>query len=52
VIWLPLSKEKQAVANRFQSPRPFGYFADDYDQDKERAALESAMRQVKQKPER
>jgi len=41
-----------AVANRFQSPRPAGYFADDYGPDKERVALESAMSKVKQKPER
>jgi len=41
-----------AVANRFQSPRPAGYFADDYGADKERAALESAMGKVAQKPER
>ncbi len=40
------------VANRFQSPRPAGYFADDYGQDKERVALESAMGRVKQKPGR
>ena len=32
-----------AVANRFQSPRPVGYFADDYGPDKERVALESAF---------
>jgi hypothetical protein len=31
------------VASRFQSPRPAGYFADDYGPDKERVALESAM---------
>jgi hypothetical protein len=41
-----------AVANRFQSPRPAGYFADDYGPDKKRVALESAMGKVKQKPER
>jgi uncharacterized membrane protein len=41
-----------AVANRFQSPRPAGYFAGDYGPDKERLALESAMRKVRQKPER
>ena len=60
-----LTKEKPAVvirqalraglptiANRFQSPRPAGYFADDYGPDKERVALESAMSQIRQKPER
>jgi hypothetical protein len=41
-----------AVANRFQSPRPAGYFADDYGPDKARVALESAMSKVRQKPER
>jgi hypothetical protein len=40
------------VANRFQSPRPSGYFAGDYGPDQERVALESAMGKVKQKPER
>jgi hypothetical protein len=32
--------------------RPFGYFADDYGPDFERIALESAMSEVRQKPER
>jgi len=41
-----------AVANRFQVPRPAGYFADDYGPDKERVALESAMSKIKQEPER
>ncbi len=41
-----------AVANRFQSPRPAGYFADDYGLDKERLALESAMSKTRQSPER
>ncbi len=41
-----------SVANRFQSPRPAGYFADDYGPDKERLTLESAMSKVSQKPER
>lgn len=41
-----------AVANRFQSPRPEGWFADDYGPDKERTALESAMSKIRQKPER
>ncbi len=41
-----------AVANRFQAPRPIGYFADDYGADKERVALESAMGKIRQKPER
>jgi hypothetical protein len=41
-----------AVANRFQSPRPPGYFADDYGPDDERLKLESAMGKARQKPER
>ena len=41
-----------AVASRFQSPRPAGYFAGDYGSDQERLALESAMGHVHQKPER
>jgi hypothetical protein len=41
-----------AVANRFQSPRPNGYFTREYGADKERVALESAMGNVRQKPER
>jgi hypothetical protein len=40
------------VANRFQSPRPVGYFAEDYGQDKELVALELGMSKVRQKPER
>jgi len=40
------------VANRFQSPRPAGYFADQYGPDEERVALESAMGKTRQKPER
>jgi hypothetical protein len=41
-----------AVASRFQSPRPAGYFAGDYGPDPERAALEPALGKVRQKPER
>lgn len=41
-----------AVANRFQEPRPTGYFAEDYGLDKERLELESAMSKARQKPER
>jgi hypothetical protein len=41
-----------AVANRFQAPRPAGYFAGDYGPDQERVRLESAMSRVRQKPER
>ena len=41
-----------AIANRFQTPRPAGYFAEDYGPDRERVELESAMRKIQQKPER
>jgi len=40
------------VANRFQEPRPPGYFDADYGPDKERLELESSMSKVRQKPER
>jgi hypothetical protein len=40
------------VANRFQAPRPPGYFTEDYGPDSERLALESAMSKVRQTPER
>ncbi len=35
-----------------QVTRPDGYFADDYDSDSERVALETAMNQIEQHPER
>ena len=41
------------VINRYQAPRPEGYFASDYKKpDKERLRLEAAMAKVKQRPER
>ena len=40
------------VANRFQAPRPEGYFADAYPLPKERRNLEKAMARIRQKPER
>jgi hypothetical protein len=40
------------VANRFQSPRPEGYFADDYPMPKDRLALESAMSKTGTGPDR
>ena len=46
-----LTRERP-VANRFQSPRPDGYFAGDYGTDSERVALEKSMSRVKQRPER
>jgi hypothetical protein len=45
-----LAKKKLALANRFQSLRPAGYFADDYGPDNERMVLESAMGKVRQTP--
>ena len=52
IIRLALRAGLPAVANRFQAPRPEGYFADDYGPDRERAELESAMSRSQQKPER
>ena len=40
------------VVNRFQAPRPEGYFASDYPLPKDRLALEAAMAKVKVKPDR
>jgi hypothetical protein len=40
------------VANRFQVPRPEGYFADDYPLPKDRLDLERAMAKTRQKSER
>jgi hypothetical protein len=40
------------VANRFQAPRPEGYFADDYPLPKNRLDLEKAMAKTRQKSER
>jgi hypothetical protein len=41
-----------SIADRFRSSRPANYFADDYDSDKQRVLLESAMSKVRQRPER
>ena len=40
------------VASRFQIPRPDGYFAKDYPLPKDRQALEKAMAQRRQSPDR
>ena len=40
------------VANRFQAPRPEGYFSNAYRPNPEREALEKAMLRQKQRPER
>jgi hypothetical protein len=41
-----------SVSANLASPRPEGFFADAYDSDSERLALESAMMNVPQRPER
>jgi len=40
------------LLNRFQEPRPEGYFASDYPLPKDRRDLEAAMAAVKQRPDR
>ena len=40
------------IAGRHQSPRPPGYFADDYPLPKDRLDLEKAMAKSPQKPDR
>ena len=52
VLRLAIRAGLPLVANRFQAPRPEGYFADAYPQQKERQELERAMASVKQRPER
>lgn len=52
VLRLAIRAGLPLVANRFQAPRPEGYFADDYPLAKDRLELERAMAQVKQRPDR
>ncbi len=52
LIRLALRAGLPVVINRFQSPRPEGYFADDYPLPKDRLELEAAMAKVKQRPDR
>ena len=40
------------VANRFQAPRPAGYFADSYPRPEDRQALQAAMLKVPQRRKR
>jgi hypothetical protein len=40
------------VANRFQTPKPEGYFSQDYPLPDDRLKLESAMSKTKQRPDR
>jgi hypothetical protein len=53
VIRLAIRNGLPSVANRFQAPRPNGYFADAYKHwPQERARLEEAMSKGPQHPER
>ena len=52
VIRLAIRAGLPVVANRFQSPRPEGYFADDYPLPKDRLDLEARMSKVGTGPDR
>lgn len=52
VIRLAIRAGLPVVANRFQSPPPEGYFADDYPLPKDRRALEVAMSKAGTGPDR
>ena len=52
VIRLAIRAGLPVVANSFQSPRPEGYFADDYPLPKDRLALEAAMSKAGTGPDR
>lgn len=52
VIRLALRLGLPVVLNRFQAPRPEGYFEDAYGANGERQALEKAMGKSRQVPER
>jgi hypothetical protein len=52
VIRLAIRAGLPVVANRFQNPRPEGYFADDYPLPKDRLELESAMSKTGTGPDR
>ena len=52
VIRLAIRAGLPVVASSFQSPRPNGYFADDYPLPKARLALEAAMSKVGTGPDR
>lgn len=51
VVRLAIRAGLPLIANRFQAPRPDGYFADAY-KNTERLSFEKAMRKTKQTPER
>jgi hypothetical protein len=52
VIRLAIRAGLPVVANRFESARPKGYFADDYPLPKDRLALEAAMSKLGTGPDR
>ena len=52
VIRLAIRAGLSVVANRFQSPRPEGYFTDDYPLPKDRIELEAAMSKAGTGPDR
>jgi len=52
VIRLAIRAGLPIVQNRFQAPRPEGYFADDYPLPADRLKLEAAMAKTKQGPGR
>jgi hypothetical protein len=51
VVRMAIRAGLPVVANRFQAPRPEGYFADDY-KDTTRVGFENAMGKRKQRAER
>ena len=52
LIRLALRAGLPVVVNRYQAPRPDGYFTSDYPLPKDRLELEAAMAKIKVKPER
>ena len=52
IIRLAIRAGLPLVVNRFQAPRPDGYFASDYPLPKDRLELEAAMAKIKQNPDR
>lgn len=51
VVRLAIRAGLPVISNRFQAPRPEGYFAGDY-KNTERVSFEKAMGKIKQTPER
>ena len=52
ILRLAIRAGLPTVVNRFQAPRPEGYFASDYPLPKDRLELEAAMGKQKQRPDR